>query len=136
MIWGSCQGAPGAPNEEPAVYSSTTRIFQAMSLLRPRAQIKGGGVILQPPGSAGGLPGRPHWELLASQKSSFSTGFIRYFVMAECHVVYSEKPNAFLIILEVILRFGLQNDQNSTGFIRYFDQLFSMPQNALGPMLF
>ncbi len=44
MILGSCQGAPGAPNEEPAVYSSTTRIFQAMSLLRPRAQIKGGGI--------------------------------------------------------------------------------------------
>ena len=116
----------------PSDFASRRDHFSA----QPRAQIKGGGVILQPPGSAGGLPGRPHWELLASQKSSFSTGFIRYFVMAECHVVYSEKPNAFLIILEAILRFGFQNDWNSTGFIRYSDQLFPMLQNALGPMLF
>ncbi len=42
----------------------------------------------------------------ASQKSSFSTGFIRFFDMAECYVVYSENPNAFLIILEAILRLG------------------------------
>ena len=56
--------------------------------------------------------------------------------MAETYVVYSEKPNAFLIILEAILRFGLQNDQNSTGFIRYFDQLFRVLQNGLGVMLF
>ena len=28
-------------------------------------------------------------------KSSFSTGFIRFCDMAKCHVVYSEKPNAF-----------------------------------------
>ena len=76
------------------------------------------------------------FAFLASQKSSFSTGFIRFFDMAECHVVYSEKPNAFLIIFGAILRFGLQNEQNSTGFIRYFDQLFSMLQNGLGPMLF
>ena len=41
--------------------------------------------------------------------------------MAECHVVHSEKPNAFLIISGAILRFGLQNEQNSTGFIRLFD---------------
>ena len=73
---------------------------------------------------------------VGSQKSSFSTGFIRFFDMAECHVVYSGKPNAFLIIVDSILRFGLQNEQNSTGFIRYFDQLFSMLQNGLGPMLF
>ncbi len=76
------------------------------------------------------------FAFLASQKSSFSTGFIRFFDMAECHVVHSEKPNAFLIISGAILRFGLQNEQNSTGFIRYFDQLFSMLQNGLGPMLF
>ena len=36
-------------------------------------------------------------------------------------MVYSEKPNAFLIILDAILRFGLQNDQSSTGFIRFSD---------------
>ena len=56
--------------------------------------------------------------------------------MAGRHVVYSEKPNAFLIISGAILRFGLQNEQNSTGFIRYFDKLFSVLQTALGPMLF
>ena len=56
--------------------------------------------------------------------------------MARTYVVYSEKPNAFLIIVEAILRFGLQNDSNSTGFIGYFEQLFRMLQIALGPMLF
>ena len=56
--------------------------------------------------------------------------------MVKCHVRFIYKRNAFLIILEAILRFGPQINQNSTGFIRYFDQLFSMLQNALGPMLF
>ena len=76
------------------------------------------------------------FAFLASQKSSFSTGFIRFFDMAECHVVYSEKPNAFLIILEAFLRFGLQNHQNSTGFIRYFDQPFWKLQNVVLLMVF
>ncbi len=49
--------------------------------------------------------------------------------MVKCHVVYSEKPNAFLIIFEAILRFGLQNDQISTGFIRYSDQHLWLLQN-------
>ena len=84
-----------------------------------------------------------------------STGFIRYFDQLfptlenalgpmifdilrgrETPSTFSEKRNAFLIILEAILRFGLQNDWNSTGFIRYFEQLFRMLQIALGPMLF
>ena len=30
-----------------------------------------------------------------TQKASFSIGFIRYFDMAKCYVVYSEKGNAF-----------------------------------------
>ena len=51
--------------------------------------------------------------------------------MAECHVIYSEKPNAFLIILGAFLRFGHQNNQNSTGFIRDFDALFWMLQNVV-----
>ena len=51
-------------------------------------------------------------------------GFIRLFDMAECHVEFIYKRNAFLIISDAILRFGLPNDWNSTGFIRYFDQLF------------
>ncbi len=49
---------------------------------------------------------------------------------------FSGKPNAFLIILGAILRFRLENDQNSTGFIRYFDQPFWMLRNGLGPMPF
>ena len=56
--------------------------------------------------------------------------------MVDCHVRFIYKPNAFLMILEPILRFWLQNHQNSTGFIRYFDQLFRMLQNALGPIRF
>ncbi len=56
--------------------------------------------------------------------------------MVGCHVEFIYKRNAFLIILEANLRFGPQNDQNPTGFIRYFYLLFSMLQNALGPMLF
>ena len=56
--------------------------------------------------------------------------------MAKCHVRFIYKPNAFLIILGAFLRSGLQNHQYSTGFIRYFDQLFWMLQNGLGPMLF
>ena len=51
--------------------------------------------------------------------------------MAGCHVIHSEKPNAFLIIWEVILRFGLENHQSSTGFIRYFYALFWKPQNVV-----
>ena len=97
---------------------------------------KGGVLIDTTAGPGIGLEPRSDFEFRASQKSSFSTGFIRLFDTAECHVVHSEKPNAFLIILEAILRFGLQNNQNSTGFIRHFDQLFPMLQNALGPMLF
>ena len=53
-----------------------------------------------------------------TQKSSFSTGFIRFFDMAECHVRFIYKPNAFLIILEAFLRFWLGNHQFETGFIR------------------
>ena len=51
--------------------------------------------------------------------------------MAECHVIDSEKPNAFLIILEVILRFGLEKHQETTGSIRYFYQLFWMLPNTV-----
>ncbi len=87
---------------------------------------------------AGRLTGRPRlgWAGRASQKSSFSTGFIRVCDLARCHVSFIYKPNAFLIILGSILRFGLQNHQNTSVFIRYFDQQIWMLQNALGPMLF
>ena len=38
--------------------------------------------------------------------------------MAECHVRFIYKRNAFLIILEANLRFWLQKSSFSTGFIR------------------
>ena len=79
---------------------------------------------------------KAYWAARASPKSSFSTGFIRVCDLARCHVSFIYKPHAFLIILEPNLRFGLGNHQNSSGFIRYFDQLFLMLQNTLGPMLF
>ncbi len=42
-----------------------------------------------------GLGRSSHGELLASQNSSFSTGFIRFLDVAECHVVYSENLMLF-----------------------------------------
>jgi len=32
-----------------------------------------------------------------TQKAPFSIGFIRYFDLAECYILYSEKRNAFLL---------------------------------------
>ena len=63
-------------------------------------------------------------NIQGTSKSSIFRQVYKVFDMAECHVIHSEKPNAFLIILEAFVRFGHQNDQNSTGFIRYFDALF------------
>ena len=46
------------------------------------------------------------------------------------------KTQRFSIILGAVsLRFGLHNDPDSTGCIRYFDQLFSMLRNARGPII-
>ncbi len=90
-------------------------------------------------GGSAGRParsGRPQGRKWALQIPHFPQVFIRFADMSTRHVRFIYKPNAFLIILEAILRFGPQNDQYSTGFIRYFDQLFSMLQNDLGPMLF
>ena len=50
-----------------------------------------------------------------------TTGFIRFSDMVGGHVRFIYKPNAFLIIFDAVLRFGLQNHWNCTGFIRYFD---------------
>ena len=69
-------------------------------------------------------------------ETPISTGLIRFSDMAECHVVYSEKPNAILFILDAFLRFGPQIHQSSTDFIMYSEQHFSVLQDALGPMLF
>ena len=50
-------------------------------------------------------------------------------------MIDSEKPDAF-DHFGGHFAFWDPEDQNSTCFIRYFDQLFSMLQNGLGPMLF
>ena len=51
--------------------------------------------------------------------------------MTECHVRFIYNTNAFLFILGIILGFWPQNYQNSTGFIRYFHQLFRTLQNVV-----
>ena len=56
-----------------------------------------------------------------SSKPSFSSGFIRFFDMADCHVIYSEKPNAFLILSEAISAFLPNFHLFSIGFIRIGD---------------
>ena len=58
-------------------------------------------------------------------------GFIRFSDMAECHVGFIYKRNAFSIIFEAILRFWLQKSSFSTGFIRYFHRLFRVLQNVV-----
>ena len=49
--------------------------------------------------------------------------------MAKGRVAFTEKPNCSLMILEAILRIGLGNDQNATGFIRQNDIVSWMLQN-------
>ena len=51
------------------------------------------------------------WAKRHPQNHPFSTGFIRFFDMVKRHVRFIYKPNAFLIILEAVLRFWLENDQ-------------------------
>ena len=79
---------------------------------------------------SGGVPILGLFEFWAPQKSSFSTGFIRFFDTAERHVIYSEKPNAFLMILESIFRKWPGNDQFEQGFIRVFATRFCISQNV------
>ena len=56
--------------------------------------------------------------------------------MAECHVGYSEKPNAFLIILEAISQKGTQKYQETTGFIRFSDMAKSHVTFTENPIAF
>ena len=44
--------------------------------------------------------------------------------MAECYVRFIYKRNAFLIILEAFLRFGLKKSPFSTGFYKGFRNAF------------
>ena len=60
---------------------------------------------------SGGIPLGDFWEFPGPQKHWSSIGFIRFCDMADCHVIYSEKPNAFLMILEAVFAFGLKKHQ-------------------------
>ena len=51
--------------------------------------------------------------------------------MAKCHVRFIYKRNAFLIILEAILRFWLKKSSFSTGFIRVFATRFWFLRNLV-----
>ena len=79
----------------------------------------------------GGVPILRLFEFWVPQKSSFSTGFIRFFDTAERHVIYSEKPNAFLMILESLFRKCLANDHFEQGFIRVFATRFCVLKNIV-----
>ena len=50
--------------------------------------------------------------------------------MAGCHVVSSEKPNAFLMILEHFPRQWLENNQFEQGFIRVSATRFCIWKNS------
>ena len=50
--------------------------------------------------------------------------------MAEGHVIYSEKPNAFSMFVEAIFTFWVNFYSFSIGFIRYFHRLFRKPKNC------
>ena len=45
----------------------------------------------------------------AAQNHQFSIGFIRFGDMADYHVIYSEKTNAFLMLFGVIFDFWLKS---------------------------
>ena len=76
--------------------------------------------------------GDPSWRLLGfrgTQNRQFSIGFIRSGDMAECHVIYRGKPNAFLMLFEVIFTFWFNFYAFSIGFIRYFLCFFRKLKN-------
>ena len=62
-----------------------------------------------------GPPRPPTRPEVGSPNTSFSTGFIRFSAMAGSNARNSEKPNAFLILLRVILQKGHQMYQETTG---------------------
>ena len=49
----------------------------------------------------------------------------------ETRVSYSEKPNAFLMMLDPFFDFGLEKASFSIGFIRYFDVLKTRYENVV-----
>ena len=75
------------------------------------------------------------WNL-ADQNHSFSIGFIRYFDLAKTYVGYSEKRNAFLMILEPFFDFGLGKASLTISLIRYFATLFSNVEKLVLPLFY
>ena len=87
--------------------------FHGFDFFQPAGHAKqpGGGFISPTPGSLRRASRSSHFEIWASQKPPFSTGFIRFFDMAESHSVYSEKPNAFWMLFGPKTRKWLQKYQ-------------------------
>ena len=83
-----------------------------------------------------GLACGPKVPEMDAQKHQFPIGFISFCDSAAQRLRFTEKPNAFLMNLVAILQNWLQNYQDSTGFIRYSDQLSRMCKNSLTPLVF
>ena len=56
--------------------------------------------------------------------------------MVQTHVIYSEKRNAFLMILGPFFDFGLQKPSFSIGFIRYFAIGFCVLEKLIFPLFY
>ena len=56
--------------------------------------------------------------------------------MVKTRVGYSEKPNAFLMILNPFFDFGLEKASFSIGFIRYFATLFCIFRKPIFPLFY
>ena len=65
-------------------------------------------------------PGLAQPSKRALQNVWFSIGFIRFRDMVNQHVIYSEKPNAFSMILEAIFRFRTKLPSFDLGFYKVF----------------
>ena len=76
------------------------------------------------------------WAKGDPQNHQFSIGFIRYFDVVKTRVSYSEKPNAFLMILDPFFDFGLGKTSFCIGFIRYFAKLFGIFKMLVFPLLY
>lgn len=68
--------------------------------------------------------GGPQGRKVATRNS------IRFADMASSQVIYSEKPNAFLMVFEVIFAFWTEFLPFSIACTRYFDRLFRMLKKA------
>ena len=77
-------------------------------IFSPASYPNNGGGGYSCPASSARLAGQPASlaPVQAPQNHQFSIGFIRFRDMVNQHLIYSEKPNAFSMILEAFWRFG------------------------------